>query len=71
MDYTSTPSFLSFAWNTLTEHQQIRIRLRYELKEKLKNHSGCKRDVYRLVADEYCLSMLTVEKIANTDLKDK
>jgi hypothetical protein len=63
-------TFLEFAWYSLTEHQQFRINVKYELVEALKVNEGCKRDMYRAIADKHGYTMRAIEKIA-LELKDK
>jgi hypothetical protein len=72
MDNTSI-TLLEFAWHSLTEQQQTRINLKYDLVNELKAlpEGECKRDVYRVVADRYCYTMIQVEWIANHKLKEK
>jgi hypothetical protein len=63
-------TFLEFAWYSLTEQQQFRINVKYELAEALKVNTGCKRDVYRAIADKHGYTMRVIENIA-TKLTDK
>lgn len=65
MDNTNI-SFLEFAWNSLTEQQQFRINVKYELKRELEANTGCKRDVYRLIAKKHSYTVKRIEDIANT-----
>lgn len=67
MDNIST-TFLKFAWYSLTEQQQYRINVKYELAEALKVNKGCKRDVYRAIADKYGYTIRRIENIANNGL---
>lgn len=62
-------SFLQFAWNSLTEQQQFRINVKYDLTERLKNNTEKKRSVYRAVACKYGYTMERIEYIANNELK--
>jgi hypothetical protein len=64
-------TFLQFAWNSLTEQQQFRINVKYDLTEMLKNNTKKKRTVYRAVADKYGYTMERIEYIANNELKGK
>jgi hypothetical protein len=65
IDNTSV-SFLEFAWDSLTEQQQYRIEMKYELKEslKIKEPLQSKRFIYRAIAKKYGYSMKQVERIA-------
>lgn len=62
-------TFLQFAWNSLTEQQQFRINVKYDLTERLKNNTEKKRSVYREIADKYGYTMQRIEYIANNELK--
>lgn len=62
-------TFLQFAWNSLTEQQQFRINVKYDLTERLKNNTEKKRSVYRAVAYKYGYTMERIEYIANNELK--
>ena len=66
MDYITTSTFKEFAWNTLTESQQIRICLKYELKQKLENNKHVKkRDIYKEIANRFIsVTWEYVEKVA-------
>jgi len=70
MDNTST-TFLEFAWNSLTDQQQFRINVKYELAERLNDIKlgKSKRSVYRAVADKHGYTMRRIERIANEDLR--
>ncbi len=59
-------SKLTFAWHSLTDDQQTRINLKYDLVNSIKAmpKGGCKRNIYRAIADKYCYTMETVEYIA-------
>lgn len=64
-------SFLEFAWESLTEQQQYRINVKYELKLSLENRDGeSKRTIYRAISNKFGYEMKTIEKIANSDLKE-
>lgn len=69
MDNNVSITLLEFAWHSLTEQQQYRINVKYELYEALKVNCGCKRDVYRAIADKYGYTLKRIEDIANSDLK--
>jgi hypothetical protein len=70
MDENTNISFLEFAWSTLTEQQQYRINVKYELIQSLKNkpQESTKREVYRLIADKFGYTLRRIERIANEDL---
>ena len=69
-DYTHTSTFAEYAWNSLTEQQQFRICVKYELQIALDKweRGEPKRDIYRLIANKYGYTMERVEKIANMEL---
>ena len=64
-------TFLEFAWNSLTDQQQFRINVKYELVQKLKNKEPgkSKRSMYRAIAEKYGYTMRRIERIANEDLR--
>jgi len=67
MDNTDI-TFLLFAWDSLTEQQQYRINMRYELKKSLENLpvGQSKRSCYRDISSKFTsYSMDTIEYIAN------
>ena len=61
-----TQTLIDFAWYSLTEQQQFRIHVKYELQialdGRLPNES--KRDIYRMIANKYNYTMSTIEYIA-------
>ena len=61
-------TFYEFAWNSLTDQQQFRINVKYELVESLKNRgSKSKANVYRAIADKYGY---TFDRIKDIDRKE-
>jgi hypothetical protein len=57
-------TFLEFAWNSLTEQQQYRINVKYELKKRLENRNGqSKADIYRMIADEFGYSFKRIRDV--------
>lgn len=68
-NYTTSVSFLEFAWDSLTDQQKFRIKVKYELKQAIKEREGTKMDVYRIVADKFGYTVERIKVIANTDLK--
>jgi hypothetical protein len=62
-------SLYEFAYHSLTEQQQYRVNMKYDLKKQLNINTGCKRHVYKAIADKYGYTMETVEYIANHKLK--
>ena len=66
-----TQTLIDFAWHSLTEQQQFRIKVKYELQIALDERvKESKRSVYRAIADKFGYTMPTIEKIANSKLKD-
>lgn len=65
-----TQTLIDFAWYSLTEQQQFRIKVKYELQIALDERlpSECKRDIYRIIANKYNYSVSRIEYIANHDL---
>jgi len=69
---------LEFAWNSLTEQQQFRINVKYDLVNRLNNLKpvngkipyGQKTFVYKIIAEEYNYTIRTIKKIA-LELNDK
>lgn len=53
---------------SLTEQQQYRINMKYELINQLARNTGTKRYVYRAIADKYGYSMERIEDIARKEL---
>lgn len=70
MTNESDITFLQFAWDTLTEQQQFRINVKYDLMERLKNNTEKKRTVYRAIAEKYGYTMERIEYIANNELNN-
>lgn len=69
MTHTTSTTLLEFAWNSLTDHQQYRIMVKWELKKALENNTGTKRNVYRAIADKWGYTMERIEYLANHELK--
>ena len=69
MTDNSSITKLEFTWLSLTDQQQFRIDMKYELYKALKSNEGCKRDVYREIARKYNYTVERIEVIANSDLK--
>jgi hypothetical protein len=72
MENNTSWTFLNFAWETLTEQQQFRISMYYEIKTTMDSKS-CetkKRFVYRAIAAKYCYTMKQIERIANGKIKE-
>ena len=61
-------TFYKFAWNTLTDQQQFRINVKYELVQSLKNRGErSKASVYRAIAYKYGY---TFDRIKDIDIKE-
>ncbi len=61
-----TQTLIDFAWYTLTEHQKVRIKLKYELEIMLdaKLIDETKISIYHTLSEKYSLSFKTVRNIA-------
>ena len=61
---STTISLYEFAWNSLTDQQQYRINVKYELVKALKNRTGTKVNTYKAIADKYGYTVKRVQDIA-------
>ena len=63
-------TFYEFAWNTLTDQQQFRINVKYELVQSLKNRGEkSKASVYRAIADKFGYTFDRIKDIDRKELK--
>jgi hypothetical protein len=64
-------TFLEFAWHSLTDQQQFRINVKYELRKMLDERGNkTKAEVYRLVAEKYGYTFERIKHIDTWEMKD-
>ena len=62
-----TIELLEQFYTSSTENMKINFKMKVELAESLKQKKTCKRDIYKLIADEEgCVTWRTIENIANS-----